>query len=64
MAHVPGIENISADRSSRVFKNPDTEWALADDTFIQICNIFQVTPQIDMFADDLILNVPLIVLGN
>ena len=53
MAHVPGVENVTADRRSRVFKNPNTEGSLDEQVFAKICHIFQVTPQIDMFAERL-----------
>ena len=47
-AHCPGILNIDADNASRVFKN-DTEWALDNDCFTDICVIFGM-PFIDLFA--------------
>ena len=46
--HVPGTENIEADRQSRIFYE-HTEWSLEDTTFNQICKKF-FTPSIDLFA--------------
>ena len=49
--HVPGTENIEADRQSRIF-DEHTEWSLEDTTFNQICKKF-FTPSIDLFASRL-----------
>ena len=47
--HVPGIENIEADRESRNFVNNNTEWSLQDRYFEKITKMFG-TPDIDLFA--------------
>ena len=49
--HIPGTENIEADRQSRIF-DEHTEWSLEDTTFNQICKTF-FTPSIDLFASRL-----------
>lgn len=46
--HIPGIENTEADAQSRN-QNDRTEWALNQNTFDQLCNMFGV-PDIDLFA--------------
>ena len=53
MAHIPGLENTVADKKSRVFKNPDTEWSLDHQTYLQLCHILQFQPCIDLFAERL-----------
>ena len=37
--HIPGTENIEADRQSRIFDEL-TEWSFEDTTFNQICKKF------------------------
>ena len=49
--HIPGTENIEADKQSRIF-DEHTEWSLRDTTFDQICKKF-FTPTIDLFASRL-----------
>ena len=49
--HIPGTENIEANRQSRIF-DKNAEWSLRDTTFNQICKEF-FTPTIDLFASRL-----------
>ena len=49
--HIPGTENVEADRQSRVF-DEHTEWSLSDSIFNQIRKNF-FTPTIDLFASRL-----------
>ena len=53
VAHVPGVQNQIADKKSRIFRNPDTEWQISQTLFLKICTILGFTPQIDMFAERL-----------
>ena len=46
--HLPGTQNVIADRKSRVF-NDNTEWMLEHSVFISITRYFGV-PDIDLFA--------------
>ena len=46
--HIPGQENIDADKASRVF-NDRTEWMLNHDIFVKLTSVFFL-PEIDMFA--------------
>ena len=48
-AHIPGVENIDADRESR-HNNVDTEWMLLPKLFTAVCQYFHFTPSIDLFA--------------
>ena len=50
-AHIPGVLNVEADTASRKFSD-DTEWALNDDIFRNICQQFG-TPDVDLFASRL-----------
>ena len=47
-AHIPDIQNMDADRESRIF-NKRTEWQLNPDVFSQI-QMLWVTSEIDLFA--------------
>jgi hypothetical protein len=49
VAHCPGVTNIEADEASRKFKD-DIEWTLNQNIFEKICGIFDVVPNIDLFA--------------
>ena len=50
-AHIPGVENVVADRESRTH-NPDMEWKIREDVFHKLCEKFG-TPDIDLFASRL-----------
>ena len=50
-AHIPGVENVVADRESRTH-NIDTEWKLRESIFAALCEKLG-TPQIDLFASRL-----------
>ena len=50
-SHIPGSENVVADRESRVF-NDQTEWQLDPGVFKELVNILG-KPQVDMFASRL-----------
>ena len=47
--HIPGVENVDADRESRKTNN-DAEWMLDPNIFANLCRIFHFWPTIDMFA--------------
>ena len=47
-AHVRGVDNVDADRASRV-QNVSSEWMLLPHLFTQLCHIF-MSPCIDLFA--------------
>ena len=51
-AHIPGIENITADRVSRVSRR-ETEWQLNKGSFSAAIQKIGVTPNIDLFASQL-----------
>ena len=53
LAYIGTSENVEADFESRNFANPDTEWSLNQAVFNQICCIFQISPEIDLFAERL-----------
>ena len=53
LQYIKSEDNKQADTASRVFKNPDTEWSLDIKVFNKLLSIFQVTPDIDMFASRL-----------
>ena len=55
-AHIPGIENVIADKNSRIFSY-SSEWMLSDKIFKQITDIYG-TPEIDMFASRLNYRLP------
>ena len=46
--HIPGIDNIEADRLSREL-NEQIEWQLDHDIFLEVCSKLD-TPEIDLFA--------------
>ena len=50
-AHLPGVENVIADKRSRNFRD-ETEWMLNPKVFKELCNLMG-TPQIDLFASRL-----------
>lgn len=50
-SHIPGKDNIEADRLSREF-NDQVEWQLDHDIFLQICSKLG-KPDIDLFASRL-----------
>ena len=47
-AHIPGIDNVEADRASRKFQD-NIEWSLDEEVFGHICEKI-TTPVIDLFA--------------
>ena len=47
--HIPGAENKMADKMSRVFSD-NTEWMISIELFKILCDKFQFSPQIDLFA--------------
>jgi hypothetical protein len=49
--HCPGVNNVEADRASRLF-NDSTEWQLNPKLFTQICHSFG-KPSVDLFASRL-----------
>lgn len=55
-AHLPGSQNVAADKASRVF-NDSTEWKLHSDIYQMIVSKF-FTPTIDLFASRLNYQVP------
>ena len=48
--HIPGVQNVSADRESRIFANPDAEWMLNPKCLKQALSILNYEPEIDLFA--------------
>ena len=48
-SHIPGAENTMADKMSRVFSD-NTEWMLSIELFNILCDKFQFSPQVDLFA--------------
>ena len=58
LTHLGTKENSEADFESRNFRNHDTEWSLCPDIFQKICQIFDIVPQIDMFAERLNAKLP------
>lgn len=50
-AHIPGEQNVIADKHSRTTRD-NMEWQLCPDTFQKICTLFG-TPDIDLFASRL-----------
>ena len=48
--HIPGVQNVNADRESRVFTNPDAEWMLNPKCLKQALLILTYMPEIDLFA--------------
>jgi hypothetical protein len=52
VAHIPGIENITADRESRVSRR-ETEWQLNKRIYSAAIQKIGVTPNIDLFASQL-----------
>ena len=48
-SHIPGVENIDADRESRRV-NVDAEWMLDPSIFKRVCKELDFKPTIDMFA--------------
>ena len=51
-SYIPSKENLEADALSRLI-NPDSEWELATEAFIEITEIFG-SPEIDVLASKLI----------
>jgi hypothetical protein len=51
VAHLPGVQNVIADKKSRVFAD-QTEWMLDRGVFKNLCEIFG-NPEVDMFASRL-----------
>ena len=51
-SHIPGVENTMTDKMSRVFKD-NTEWVLSHKLFKILCDKFQFSPQVDLFATHL-----------
>ena len=47
-AYIPGFENVTADKNSRIFER-SLEWKLTEDVFKQIVSTFG-KPDIDLFA--------------
>ena len=52
VSHLPGVQNVVADRKSRVF-DEQTEWMLDRQVFHKICESLQFDPEIDLFASRL-----------
>ena len=48
--HIPGVQNGSADRESRIFANPDAEWMLNPKCLKQALSILHYEPELDFFA--------------
>ena len=48
-AHIPGKQNIIADRESRVY-HVDSEWMLSPRYLHQSLNLLSFKPNIDLFA--------------
>ena len=48
--HIPGVQNVSADRESRIFANPNAEWMLNPKCLKQALIILNYEPEIDLFA--------------
>ena len=55
-AHVKGVDNVEADRLSRVGVL-NTEWSLKDEVFREICGVFAF-PSVDLFASRINRRVP------
>lgn len=51
--HIPGIENVTADRESRIFSNHDAEWMLNPKFLQQALHSLNFQPEIDLFASRL-----------
>ena len=49
ISHIRGIDNIEADRCSRIKPDP-FDYSLSCKAFAEISEVLQVTPQVDMFA--------------
>ena len=48
--HIPGVQNVSADRESRIFANPDAEWMQNPKCLKQALIVLHYEPEIDLFA--------------
>ena len=48
--HIPGVQNGSADRESRIFANADAEWMLNPKCLKQALLILHYEPELDFFA--------------
>ena len=57
--HLPGVENVIADKKSRVFQD-HTEWMLNKAAFDKLCEFYGI-PQIDLFASRLNAQLPVYV---
>ena len=57
IAHIPGIENIQADKESRKTRR-ETEWTLNKEFFKAAIHRLQVQPTIDLFASRLNFQLP------
>ena len=55
VAHLPGVQNVTADRKSRHFQD-ETEWMLNEDIFHTLCD--EYNPEIDLFASRLNAQLP------
>ena len=51
--HIPGTENITADRESRIFSNHDAEWMLNPKCLHKALHRLNFQPDIDLFASRL-----------
>ena len=51
--HIPGTENFTADRESRIFSNHDAEWILTPKCLHEALNMLNFQPEIDLFASRL-----------
>ena len=58
LEYIHTSKNIFADRASRHFTNPDTEWCLQNNIFDYCCQFFQIQPEIDMFASRVTAKLP------
>ena len=51
VSHIPGVDNVLADKASRVFDDT-AEWKLEESTYEKITKHWRL-PEIDMFASSL-----------
>ena len=52
LSHIQGSLNVKADQLSRLTPR-STEWSLQKSTFLHLCSVFKINPQVDLFATDL-----------
>ena len=56
-AHIPGVQNVEADRESRVFST-NTEWMLNPGMFKRMFSECTLKPTIDLFASRINARIP------